>query len=441
MTRPPAIYLENYGCTSNLFDYEVIRGILKNIGYTLTENAQNADAVIINSCGVKKQTEDKILHRLKQVNSLGKPVIVTGCLPKINLNAIFKAAPEAWTLDPTSLYKLPEVLEKAVKAGSANPELNQYTIKLLMPRFRCNRLREIVQICEGCLGECAYCCARNARGRLNSYPPELIISTVEKAVEDGVKEIYLTAQDTGSYGLDIGTTLPTLLQRIINVPGNFKVRLGMMNPDRAYRLSPSLIPLLKHDKMYRFLHIPVQSGSDRVLTDMKRLYTRSEFIELVKAVRESVEDITIATDVIVGYPTEGEDDFQETVSLLEETKPQVVNVSRYTPRPHTPAAKLPPLPEKTVTNRLKYISTLCRTIALRWNSLSLHKKYQVRILERSSKGNYVGRTHNYRRVIIANSPRNLVGEIALVRVEDFSDRYLLGSIVEDPHGQAPSPIV
>ncbi|MEM2902563.1 MAG: tRNA (N(6)-L-threonylcarbamoyladenosine(37)-C(2))-methylthiotransferase [Candidatus Bathyarchaeia archaeon] len=433
MTRPPTIYLENYGCTSNLFDYEVIRGILRNIGYVLTENEQNADAVIINSCGVKKQTEDKILHRLKQVNSLGKPVIVTGCLPKINLNAIFKAVPEAWTLDPASLYKLPEVLQKAVKANPTTLKLTEYTVKLLMPKFRCNRLREIVLISEGCLGECTYCCARNARGRLASYPPEMIISTVKKAVGEGVKEICLTAQDTGSYGLDIGTTLPSLLQRIIDIPGDFKVRLGMMNPDRAFRLRPSLIPLLKHEKMYRFLHIPVQSGSDKALTHMKRRYTRSEFIELVKAVRESVEDVTIATDVIVGYPTESEDDFQETITLLEETKPQVVNVSRYTPRPQTPAAKLPPLPKTTVTNRLKHISNICRRIALRWNSLTLHKKYQVRILEKSSRGNYVGRTHNYRRVIITYSPRNLLGETALVRIEGFTERYLLGSIVEDPH--------
>ena len=433
MTKPPTIYLENYGCTSNLFDYEVIRGILRNNGYALTENEQNADAVIINSCGVKKQTEDRILHRLRQVNSLGKTVIVTGCLPKINLNAIFKAAPEAWTLDPASLYKLPEVLQKAVKAEPTNQKLTEYTVKLLMPKFRCNRLREIVLISEGCLGECSYCCARNARGRLASYPPELITSTVKKAVEEGVKEIYLTAQDTGSYGLDIGTTLPSLLQRIVNIPGDFKVRLGMMNPDRALRLRPLLIPLLKHDKMYRFLHIPVQSGSDKVLAHMRRRYTRSEFIELVKAFRESVEEVTIATDVIVGYPTESEDDFQETISLLEEAKPQVVNVSRYTPRPQTPAAKLQPLPQTTVTNRLKHISTICRRITLRWNSLTLHKKYQVRVLEKTCKGNYVGRTHNYRRVIIVDSPPNLIGETALVRIEGFTERYLIGSIVVGPH--------
>jgi threonylcarbamoyladenosine tRNA methylthiotransferase CDKAL1 len=433
MTRPPTIYLENYGCASNLFDYEIIRGILKNIGYAFTDDFYNADAYIINSCGVKKQTEDKIIHRLKQVNSLGKPVIVTGCLPKIDLNAIFKAAPEARTLDPTSLHKLPEVLESVVDAKLSDPKLSHPTVKLLMPKLRCNRLREIVQISEGCLGECTYCCVRNARGRLVSYPPELIISTVRKAVEEGAKEIYLTAQDTGSYGLDIGATLLELLQRVVNIHGEFKVRLGMMNPDQALKICSPLSRLLNHDKMYRFLHVPVQSGSDRVLTHMKRRYTRSGFLKLVEAVRGKVGDVTIATDVIVGYPTESEDDFQETISLLEEAKPQIVNVSRYTPRPHTPAAELPPLPSTTVTARLKSISTLCRRITLNWNSLSLHKKYYVRILDKSSKGNYVGRTHNYRRVIIPNSPRNLLGESVLVKIEGFTERYLIGSIAEDPH--------
>jgi len=422
-----SLYIENYGCTSSLFEYEIIRGVLEKSGCLVTEDSHKADVLIINSCGVKKQTEDKIVHRLRVFAFTDKPIIVTGCLPKINKAAILKAAPLACTVDPAHLHQLPEIVGKIVKKEIMHPYLNKASLKINMPKTRSNKLKEVLAISEGCLGECTYCCTRNARGHLISYPVDAIISSIKKGVNEGVKEVYLTSQDTGSYGLDIGVNLIQLLQSVVEVPGDFKVRIGMMNPDRAMMMIDSLSDLLNQDKMYRFLHVPVQSGSDPILTHMKRRYTSADFVELVKTLRKEVCNITISTDIIVGYPTETDEDFQRTLELLNQTRPEIVNVSRYMARPNTKAARLESLPQEKILIRSKTLATICKKISLETNRHLLKKKYWAIIAEKNSKGNYVARTDNYRRVVVT-SPYDLLGKRILVQIEGFTDRYLLGSI-------------
>jgi tRNA A37 methylthiotransferase MiaB len=201
-----------------------------------------------------------------------------------------------------------------------------------------------------------------------------------------------------------------------------------MNPNLAKDIIKPLIGLLKDSRIYGFLHIPVQSGSNKILADMNRGYTNSDFIELVKTLRKSIDDITISTDIIVGYPTETESDFQETLRLLKKTKPEIVNISRYTPRPHTLAAMIKPLPQEVVTSRLRKVVALCRKIRVETNKLLLNKKLHGLIVEKSSRGNYVARTNNYWRAII-NSDEKLLGKEVLFRVDGFTERYLQGSLL------------
>ncbi|MGC8850139.1 MAG: radical SAM protein, partial [Candidatus Bathyarchaeia archaeon] len=187
-------------------------------------------------------------------------------------------------------------------------------------------------------GYCSYCCTRFARGRLHSYPSTMILKEVSRAVKEGVVEIRLSSQDLGAYGLDIGTDLIGLLGEVEKIPGEFKVRLGMLNPQHAIRMIEGLVDALRHPKFFKFIHVPVQSGSDRILRDMKRPYSRAEFKELVEKLRRLVADVTIATDVIVGFPTETDEDFKDTLSLIQETAPDIVHVSKYHHRPRTYAS-------------------------------------------------------------------------------------------------------
>ncbi len=353
MTNEITVYAESYGCTSNRHDLEIMLGILEQSGYRIVTDPSKADVIIINTCAVKEPTQKRMLHRIASIR--GKPLIISGCLPKIDLEAIKQVAPDySAVLDPQSIHRISSVVEQASRSirnlqyFSVNPPP-----KPTLPKKRLNPYVEIIQIAEGCLGDCSYCCTKHARGKLHSFPKTSIIERVKNAVSNGAREIWLTAQDTGAYGIDHETNLSALMREITKLDGDFRIRLGMMNPNHAATMIDDLCEIIRDAKTYKFLHIPVQSGSEKILRHMKRQYEPEEFKRLVRRLRSRIPNLTLSTDIIVGYPTETDEDFQSTIDLITETRPDITNISKYGPRPRTEASQTNPPTSKHLERKIQ----------------------------------------------------------------------------------------
>jgi MiaB/RimO family radical SAM methylthiotransferase len=251
-------------------------------------------------------------------------------------------------------------------------------------------------------------------------------------VDEGTHEIRLSSQDLGIYGFDRATTLIELMEEIVKICGDFKVRLGMMNPQYVFKRTDEIIRLLKHQKLYKFLHIPLQSGSNKLLTDMNRPYTRSGFIDLIFKLRENIPELTIATDIIVGYPTESDEDFTETISLIEKTKPDIVNISKYHHRPGTQASlTLHELPPILVTERTKILSQLCEKISKERNTRLLQKTFNIFLVDMGTKGGLIGRTSNYKKVLLKEKSQGYqLGDKIRLKIIEVSPRYLTGTLID-----------
>ena len=424
------IYVENYGCATNAHDLEIMLGYLLTNGYSIEKRLEKADAIIINTCGVKKPTEDKILYRLRVLGNLKIPIIVTGCLPKINFSAIKSVLPDhSAVLDPNSVDCILSAID-STKKGYYGVKFfsNRPLVKVGLPEDRLNDLVKIVPIAEGCLGECAYCCTRLARGRLSSFPLERVVEEVKMAVSKGAIEVWITGQDTGAYGRDIGTRLSNLLGKLIKVKGDFKIRIGMMNPNYAKEMLEDLTSIYRDDKIYDFLHIPIQSGSDDVLKSMNRPYYVADVISVIKEFRRSIPSITIATDIIVGFPTEKDENFNYSIEFIKEVEPDIVNISKYAPRPGTSAAKLAQNPSGKIKERSKILSDMCSEISLKKNMRYINSEQIILVAQEIRKNVYVGRLQNYKKVFV-NHNEDLLGKRVHVKIIEATQRYLEAEVI------------
>ena len=346
------VFIKTFGCQANISDSEAMAGLLKENGYDLASNENSADYIVVNTCSVKNTTQSKELHYLRNITKT-KKVIVGGCLTKtINLK---KHIPDVKAVfDTNSLTKLPSIIENPHDEFSNKKELE----RLDMPVVRIKDNIGIVPISQGCLNKCTFCATKLARGNLASYRIGDIKRALEECIEDGCKIIYLTSQDNGCYGFDIKTNLPELLDELLSVKGNFKIRVGMMNPWHVIKILDPLIESYKSKKIIKFIHIPIQSGSEKILKGMHRIHTVKDFKLIVKKFREAFPEITIATDLIVGYPDETEKDFQLSLDLIKEIKPEVVNISKFSSRKGTYASELKQLPTEIVKERSRKLSKL-----------------------------------------------------------------------------------
>ncbi len=414
-------YIETYGCTANQGDSESLSGLLVEAGHCLVSEAQ-AELLIVNTCTVKASTEQKILARLRLLKDSPKSILVAGCMAQAQPGLVKEACPQANLLGTYELPRAPEAVE-SISKGKHVEFLNKTEAqKPNIKPIRSDPLAAIVQISQGCKGTCTYCITRFARGQLKSFAPEQIVSEVECALKEGCKEIRITSQDNTVYGQDIGTDLPSLLSKLIVLPGDFRIRVGMMNPGGLLEILPELLQVYKSEKVYKFFHIPIQSGSNEILKEMNRKYTRDDFIKIVSEIRKQFPLASIATDVIVGYPGETDDQFQETFNLYTETKPDVVNISRFTPRPGTPAAKLKPLPTQTQKDRSKKVAELWESVAIEQNKRYLGSKDKVLINEKGKNNSLVGRSSNYKAVVLKDGK---LGELVDVEFREAYSTYLI----------------
>ena len=417
------IFVEAYGCSASFADSEMISGLILNGGHTLADNSSESDLNIIVTCSVKDATANKMIHRIKSLNS--KPLVVAGCFPKAEKSTVEKFAENASLLGPNSLGKTLQIIDSTLNGRKQISLEDSDLSKVGLPKVRLNPVVGIVEIASGCMSECTFCQTKLSKGDLSSYRLGDIVRQVQTEIKEGCKEVWLTSTDNGCYGFDIGTDLPSLVNAVVEIPDDFMIRVGMMNPMYMPRIKEALIESFNNDKVFKFLHIPVQSGSDKVLHDMKRGHTVNTFREIVKRAKERFGNFTISTDVIVGFPSETEEDFQKTVNLLGETKPDVVNLSKYSARPGTEAAEWKQIDVAEVKKRSKIIFEQISKISMENNKKWIGWTGKVLFDEKIDEG-VKGRNFAYKPVFVQNAVD--IGQSHIVEITDVTVNSLLGKI-------------
>ena len=417
------IFVEAYGCSASFADSEMISGLIVNGGHTLATSPSESDLNLIVTCSVKDTTANKMMYRIKSLKT--KPLIVAGCLAKAEQNNVEKFVENASLLGPNSLGKTLDVINSTLMGKKQIALEDSDLSKVGLPKVRLNSAVGIVEIASGCMSECTFCQTKLAKGDLSSYRLGDIVRQVQTEIKEGCKEVWLTSTDNGCYGFDIGTDLPTLVNAVSEIPKDFMIRVGMMNPMYMSRIKQNLIESYDNEKVFKFLHIPVQSGSDKVLNDMKRGHTSETFREIVKKTKERFENFTISTDIIVGFPSETEEDFQKTIALLDETKPDVVNLSKYSARPGTDAAELKQIDAAEIKRRSKIIFEQINKISMESNKKWIGWKGKVLFDENTEEG-IKGRNYAYKPISIDEKVN--IGQSHIVEITKATRKRLIGKI-------------
>ena len=417
------IFVEAYGCSASFADSEMISGLIVNGGHTLATSPSESDLNLIVTCSVKDTTANKMMYRIKSLKT--KPLIVAGCLAKAEQSNVEKFTENASLLGPNSLGKTLDVINSTLMGKKQIALEDSDLSKVGLPKVRLNSAVGIVEIASGCMSECTFCQTKLAKGDLSSYRLGDIVRQVQTEIKEGCKEVWLTSTDNGCYGFDIGTDLPTLVNAVSEIPKDFMIRIGMMNPMYMSRIKQNLIESYDNEKVFKFLHIPVQSGSDKVLNDMKRGHTSETFREIVKKTKERFENFTISTDIIVGFPSETEEDFQKTITLLDETKPDVVNLSKYSARPGTDAAELKQIDAAEIKRRSKVIFDQINKISLKSNEKWIGWKGKVLFDENTEEG-IKGRNYAYKPISIDEKVN--IGQSHIVEITKATRKRLIGKI-------------
>ncbi len=422
------VYIQTFGCTFNQADSQIMAGLLHENGVKLVNNPQEADAIIINTCYVKHPTEQKVVNRIQilQEKFPDKKLLIAGCMVEIDPDKLRKTAPNASWISPHQITSTAQAVKSILKGENVKLTGSDNSIKAGLPKIRSNPFIHIIQICEGCNGACSYCCTRFARGKLQSYSSELIYYEAMNSINDGCIEIQLTAQDTAAYGKESGESLSYLINRITNIEGGFRVRIGMMHPKSMMNDVNNIINSFKNQKVYKFIHIPIQSGNDNVLADMNRGHTIEDFKDIINKFRWSIPNISITTDVIVGYPLENNEAFNDTLNLIKELKPDFLHISKYHHRPGTPASELDEIDHQKMKERSKKLNNLKIEIALENNKKMINTIQKVLITGKGSKGGYIGRTNAYKTVVIEDAS---LGSFVNVKIFDVKSTYLKGEII------------
>ncbi|MFX1239588.1 MAG: tRNA (N(6)-L-threonylcarbamoyladenosine(37)-C(2))-methylthiotransferase [Promethearchaeota archaeon] len=431
-------YIETYGCVSNKADSLIMSDILTRSGLTKS-GLDEAQFIIINTCAVKEQTENKIKQRLKQLqdafgNIPEKHVVIAGCLPHVASGyekKIKQIVPSfSAIIDLNNINELPDIL-KILKTGAKNQvflakeSIDKAEILIKIPP---GKITGIVPISEGCLGSCTYCCVKNARGRLNCYNPVGIVKNVRYQLAQGVKQVYLTSQDCSTYQYN-KVRLVDLVREITSIEKEFFLRLGMINPNFLINNAVQLETIFTMDNTYQFLHVPVQSGSNSVLKTMQRPYLISDIVDPLERLRKRFPNLSISTDVICGFPGETEYDFYKTINFVKWLKPEILNVSKFTPRPGTKAKLMKQVDGKTIKERSVRMSNVFRMNLERINEKWINWSGKVLLLhEGQNKNQAFGRNFAYKNVFVDNYSGKF-GTFVQVKIDNIDGFNLHGSII------------
>jgi MiaB-like tRNA modifying enzyme len=409
-----------------------LAGCLKQAGHVLVDSLEEAELVVYNTCAVKGPTEDRVIEALRRIPSR-KKIIVAGCLPMINRERLQTEVRFEGIVGPAAGSRIVEAAERVADGEEAVflARAIEALPSLALPRIRLNPTVSIVPISYGCLGSCAYCCVTLARGRLRSYKPKEIIRRAEEDIASGAKEVWLTSEDVACYGRDIGSNLPNLLSELCKIDADFMIRVGMMTPNMATDIQDDLLKVFEDRHVYKFVHLPVQSGDNQVLKRMNRKYTADDFRSIVSSFKNSFSEITLSTDVICGFPGEREKDFDRTLKLVEEVKPDIVNVSKFFTRPGTAACQLrsEAVGPQAIKQRSAKAAFLAKRLAYENNARWIGWQGQVTVDEKGKvPGSWIARNFAYKPVVVRDSS-NLLGRTFAVRVTGACPTYLEGTAV------------
>lgn len=417
------VYLETYGCTFNQADGQIMANILGD-EHEIVDDITDADVVILNTCYVKLPTEQKMITRINKIKTEypDKKLIVGGCMVEVDSERLNKFAGDSCWIGPHKIDMINEVVNKSV-CGEVIHECGKTSmIKAGTVYKNFDSLIHILQICEGCNGACTFCCTKIARGFLVSYPIEKIVEEAKEAISKGCKELQVTAQDSACYGMDTGESFSQLLNQLAAIDGDFRIRVGMMHPKSLKGQLDEVINVIKNnEKIYNFVHIPIQTGSAKVLEEMNRLHTLEEYKMIIDKFRSEIPDLSIATDIIVGYPTETDDDFQKTIDLLYEIKPDIIHISKYMHRPGAKSSSLKEIDHALMKERTHKINKVKTEVMLENNKKYEGSVQKVLITGKGTSGGFVGYTNSYKNVIVDDVE---IGSFVDVRITEGKRTYL-----------------
>lgn len=430
------VLLLSQGCAANTAESEMMAGLLHQAGWRTSGEHSNPNAVALNLCTVKGnasalQAVQEITRRFPQ-----KPLVVTGCITLDLVRQLRKTSPQASILTTRALHRIAFAVEQSVGGNRMEDLSRHHNSPGLIPRKRQNPLIGILPVQSGCLDACTFCSTRLVKGKLRSLAPEQILQDAQQALSEQCRELWITGQDAGCYGMDLGTNLAKLLEMLlIKLPGNYQIRVGMGNPRHVLNYAPQLAELFWDPRMYQFLHLPVQSGSDRILSAMGRQHGTLEFRQLVQLFRQQNARFTIGTDIIVGFPGESETDFNQTMDLLRETRPSIIHRTRFVPRAGTAAAQLSTRDKsgnislQIKRERLHKLNELYEEIAKQENKRWHGWEGQVDVLEPGKDNTWIARTTGYRPIVLRQNLQ--LGDRVFVRINGNTQWHLEAEILQE----------
>ncbi len=434
-----SFHIITFGCQMNEHDSERMTGILRDQGCAPASGAENADMVILNTCSIREKAEQKFyseLGRLKQLKDEkpGLKIAVAGCIAQQEgVNILARAPYVDMVFGPSDVAKLSDMISTSISRRSpmietsGDPEYHRKRI----PMSRADKVKAWVSIMYGCDNYCTYCVVPYLRGRERSRPSEDIIEEVRELARQGYKEVTLLGQNVNSYGKGPGQNedFPSLLRMVNEVKGIERIRFVTSHPRD---LSDSLICAVRDlPRVCESVHLPVQSGSDNILRAMNRRYTRSDYLDKIKKLRDAVPDIVLTTDIIVGFPGETVQDFEQTIKLLEDVRYDSIFAFKYSKRPGTAALKMPGhLPGDVKELRLTRVLSIQREIAIQKNKAYVGRRMDILIDGRSKRGGKLsGRTRGNKVVNVAG-PDHLIGFLVAARITAAGVNSLSGEICE-----------
>ncbi|SEW26661.1 tRNA (N(6)-L-threonylcarbamoyladenosine(37)-C(2))-methylthiotransferase [Halobacterium jilantaiense] len=407
-------HIETYGCTSNRGESREIERRLRDAGHHQVDGPADADVAILNTCTVVEKTERNMLRRAEELADETADLIVTGCMALAQGEEFDDADVDAQVLHWDEVPEAVTNGECPTTTPDAEPILDGVV--------------GILPIARGCMSNCSYCITKQATGRVDSPPVEANVEKARALVHAGAREIRITGQDTGVYGWDEGERkLPELLERIATeIEGDFRVRVGMANPGGVHGIREELARVFaEHDEIYNFLHAPVQSGSDDVLEDMRRQHEVSQYLDIVETFDDYLDEWTLSTDFIVGFPTEDDEDHEQSMDLLRETRPEKINVTRFSKRPGTDAAEMKGLGGQTKKDRSKAMTDLKMDVVGDAHESMVGTERDVLVVEEGTGDSVKCYDESYRQVIIQNATEHGLepGDFATVEVTGHQTVY------------------
>lgn len=431
-----SVFIETYGCQMNVYDTELIKSILADNKYTFSEEEQTADVVMLNTCSVRDNANRKIYNRVHEIRNTrnGKPVLIgiLGCmatnfrkklLDDNSLKIDFIAGPDSYKQLPNLISEVSDTGEKSFHVTLSEFE----TYSDILPT-RQEGVNAWIAIMRGCNNYCTFCVVPHTRGRERSREPENIVEEVKKLVDQGFSQVTLLGQNVNSYKTE-KADFTDLMEKVSNVNGIKRIRFTSPHPKDFPR---KLLQLMaERDNICKQIHMPLQAGNDRVLEKMNRTYTKQEFLELAEETRKVIPNVAMSTDIIVGFPSETQEEFIDTLDVMEKVRFDSAFIFKYSERPNTLASKRYPddVSEADKTSRIVTLNEVQKQISLEKNNDHIGQTLEILIEEESTKkdpNKFYGRGDSNKIVIIPKGPYKK-GDYVTVLIEDATPNVLRGT--------------